>query len=365
VISGAFRAARFAAILATVSLMGVPTSSGLAEGNNFQRPPMRLSVQNADWNAYKDAFVTSDGRIVDTANGNITHSEGQGYGMLLAVAADDPATFELIWSFTRTEMLIRDDGLVAWKWDPAASPHIADVNNATDGDLLIAYALNIAGERWRKPEYREAAKALSRVIVDDMLVPMNGETYILPGAEGFQDEADPERLIVNPSYWVFPALRNLQRLGGAETLDKTLTTGLNLLQDAQFSARKLPSDWVEIASESVAPAPDLEEVFSYNSIRIPLYLLLAGIERSDLLQPYFDDWVERGNGSLMTVDVSDGTTISTLSDPGYRMLAALVSCAVAGKSIPDDLRSFSPTEYYPSTLHLLGLSVARGRYPEC
>jgi len=365
VISGVFRAARFAVISAMASLIGLPASSSIAEGGAFQRPPMRLSVRNADWKAYKDAFIKSDGRIVDTANGDITHSEGQGYGLLLAVAADDPATFELIWSFTRTEMLLRDDGLVAWKWDPAADPHIADVNNATDGDLLIAYALNSAGERWNRPEYRDAAAALSLVIVDDMLVPMNGETYILPGAEGFRGDDEPDRLITNPSYWVFPALRNLQRLGSAEALDKTIKTGLSLLRDAQFSDRKLPSDWVEVASESVMPAPDLPEEFGYNSIRIPLYLLLAGIERRELLQPYFNDWVERGNGSPMTVDVSDGTTITTLSDPGYRMLAALVACAVTGQAIPGDLRSFSPTEYYPSTLHLLGLSVARGRFPEC
>ncbi len=31
------------------------------------------------WRQYKERFVTSDGRVVDNANGGISHSEGQGY----------------------------------------------------------------------------------------------------------------------------------------------------------------------------------------------------------------------------------------------------------------------------------------------
>ncbi|MEG9529489.1 MAG: glycosyl hydrolase family 8, partial [Hyphomicrobiales bacterium] len=41
------------------------------------------------WRAYRSRFITDQGRVVDTANGQISHSEGQGYGMLLAVAAGD------------------------------------------------------------------------------------------------------------------------------------------------------------------------------------------------------------------------------------------------------------------------------------
>ena len=34
----------------------------------------------AEWQAFKTRFVSADGRVIDTGNGNITHSEGQGYG---------------------------------------------------------------------------------------------------------------------------------------------------------------------------------------------------------------------------------------------------------------------------------------------
>lgn len=61
------------------------------------------SVSPEAWSTYKGAFLDSGGRIIDTGNGNISHSEGQGYGMWLAVLADNLSDFELIWSFTRTE----------------------------------------------------------------------------------------------------------------------------------------------------------------------------------------------------------------------------------------------------------------------
>ncbi|PJN92696.1 endoglucanase, partial [Amaricoccus sp. HAR-UPW-R2A-40] len=33
--------------------------------------------------------------------------------------------------------------------------------------------------------------------------------------------------------------------------------------------------------------------------------------------------------------------------------------------LPADLRSFAPTNYYPSTLHLLALAHAREAMPQC
>ena len=40
----------------------------------------------------------------------------------------------------------------------------ADGNNATDGDLLIAYALAKAGEVWQEPRYTTEAQKLAKAI---------------------------------------------------------------------------------------------------------------------------------------------------------------------------------------------------------
>jgi len=49
-----------------------------------------------NWERFKTRFISAEGRVIDTGNGHISHSEGQGVGMLLAVAHDDQTTFENI-----------------------------------------------------------------------------------------------------------------------------------------------------------------------------------------------------------------------------------------------------------------------------
>ena len=124
------------------------------------------SITSDEWTAYKDKFIEPSGRIVDTANSNISHSEGQGYGLLLAYLAENRGDFDTIWAFTRAEMLLRDDGLAVWKWDPAVTPHVTDTNNATDGDLLIAYAVALAGRDWRRPDLLAAATTIASALAE-------------------------------------------------------------------------------------------------------------------------------------------------------------------------------------------------------
>ena len=65
------------------------------------------------WRQYKDRFLTSEGRIVDNANGGISHSEGQGYAMLIAERLNDRPTFEAIWQWTQSNLLVRGDSLAS------------------------------------------------------------------------------------------------------------------------------------------------------------------------------------------------------------------------------------------------------------
>ena len=79
--------------------------------------PLAGTLRDATaWTAWKARFVTDAGRVVDTGNQGISHSEGQGFGMLLAVAANDRPTFERIWGWTRANRMVRDDQLLAWRW---------------------------------------------------------------------------------------------------------------------------------------------------------------------------------------------------------------------------------------------------------
>ena len=68
------------------------------------------------WQYFKDQFISDDGRVIDTQQQQISHSEGQGYGMLLAVKFNDQATFKKLWRWSQDNLQIRKDRLFAWKF---------------------------------------------------------------------------------------------------------------------------------------------------------------------------------------------------------------------------------------------------------
>ena len=131
----------------------------------------------------------------------------------------------------------------------------------------------------------------------------------------------------------------------------------------QMGPSKLPPDWVSLKAKP-APAEGFPQEFGYNAVRIPLYLMRAGTMDRATLQPFLDNMTDE-QGRVLIVDIASGSTKQALDDAGYRIIPALIRCVLDGQSLPEDLRDFSPTDYYPSTLHLLGLSFARARHPEC
>jgi len=317
------------------------------------------AVPAADWSAYEAKFVREDGRVVDDGNGGVSHSESQGYGLLLAYLAGDRASFERIWTFTRLELLIRDDGLAAWKWDPAASPHVTDINNATDGDILIAYSLGLAGASWKKPGYTAAARKLATAIAAKAVKRASKRLLLMPGVDGFTRDDRPDGPVVNASYWVFEAFPVLSNLAPGTDWADVSAQGLSII-DGFAKAGKVAPDWTSLRA-SPAPAAGFDAVSGYNALRIPLYLLRAGLGERERLAPWQRAWA-RGPG---IVAFATGQMTALLPEPGYRMLKASVDCAVDGAPIPEDLRRFEPSLYYPSTLHLLAQALVAERYPRC
>tara|TARA_A100001391_G_scaffold161709_1_gene120679 strand:+ start:8329 stop:9411 length:1083 start_codon:yes stop_codon:yes gene_type:complete len=328
-----------------------------------QDTPMPLSFIHADeWQAYQDAYVREDGRVVDVFNNNISHSESQGYGMLLAVLAQDRAAFERIWSFTRTELIIRDDGLAAWRWDPAAEPHITDINNATDGDILIAYALALAGRGWGVSDYVQRATEIVRTVGQTLLTEANGLTVILPGVEGFSAAAREDGPVVNPSYWVFEAFPVLAELTPEIDWMSAHNDGLALL-DILTADGMPPADWVSLAAEVPTPAADFPPQFGYNNVRVPLYVIRAGLENTDLLEAL--GMIFDADYAPAIIDVTTGERLEPMGEAGYRIIGAARACVLYGSPIPTELRAFAPQSYYGATMHLLTLSYLRQRHNEC
>lgn len=328
-----------------------------------QAAPLDPLIAADDWQAYKDRFLDRGGRIIDGANGDISHSEGQGYGLLLSVLADSQPDFELIWAFTRTELLLRDDGLVAWKWSSGARPHVTDINNATDGDILIAYALGLAGQRWNRADYLRAGAGIARAILKHAVVEHAGRTLLLPGASGFTAGERKDGPVINPSYWIFEAFPVLEQLAPSPEWQKLRSDGLALMKSLRFGPRQLPADWVSMASRPV-PAAGFPAEFGYNALRIPLYLVRGGVSDRELMAQFQHGMADPAGG-IALVDLLSGAAKKRLNDPGYRIVNYILACVMNRSKLPADVKEFKPTLYYPSTLHLLGLSYVAARQPEC
>jgi endoglucanase len=244
-----------------------------------QSPALVGMLREAEaWAAYKAKFVTEAGRVVDTANGLISHSEGQGYGLLLAVAAGDRASFERIWGWTRANLAVRDDALFAWRWEPDHRPAVADLNDSADGDILVAWALAEAAEAWSEDAYRVASRRIA-VEVGRKLVLWKAPDgpVLLPAVAGFAAEDRSDGPVVSLSYYIFPAFARLGLAAPEFDWERLSRSGLRLIEASRFGEHDLPVDWISLAGGKPHAADGFAPNFAYNSIRIPLYLAWGGI----------------------------------------------------------------------------------------
>jgi len=243
-----------------------------------------VPAQEAIWTTFKEKFMTNEGRVVDDANNDVSHSESQGYGLILSEANKDRVAFERIWHWTEQNLRKRNDHLFAWRWvNNSPEGHVPDTNNATDGDLLIAWGLARGASAWADAGLRDSARDIARDVRQEMLRPSRYGPVLLPGEYGF-DRSDG--VIINLSYWVFPAFRDLAKIDPSPDWQLLEQSGLKLVEAVRFSPWRLPPDWVLLASDSMKLPDGFEPVFGYNAVRVPLYLAWAGIEPAEYYAPF-------------------------------------------------------------------------------
>lgn len=229
-----------------------------------------------DWEAYKKRFVSPDGRVVDFLQGQISHSEGQGYGLLLAILQDDPKAFSLLWSWARDNLRMRKgDSLHAWKWGqrPNGQWAVLDYNNATDGDILIAWALLKGAGKWNNGVYRGQAREIVKAVRENLVVQRRGKLLVLPGYYGFVLK---EGEVLNPSYLIFPAFREFAGVEEAQFWKKVCEDSLEVLKKSAFGRLGLPADWILVKESGTSIYQERSRFFGYEAVRILLYLAWDG-----------------------------------------------------------------------------------------
>lgn len=316
------------------------------------------------WLAYKARFVATTGRVVDTGNARISHSEGQGWGMLLAQAYDDRPTFLKMWKWTDASLGGEGTSLHPWRWVPESGTAVPDPNNASDGDILIAWALDRAGRRWGAPEMVEAARVIAVEIGRDLITSKGGRTVLLPGRIGFIDDRG---VVVNLSYYVFPAFDSLARLAPGPNWRRLRQDGLDLIDDARFGRWGLPPDWLRLTPAGrIEPAAGWPARFGYDAIRIPLYLIWSGLGKPERLAAFRAFWRQYRNERKQPswTDFSDNKVAPYPASAGFTAVAELVEAVLTAAPPANATAMISDAnDYYSSSLVLLaGIAACEERH---
>ena len=110
-----------------------PATADASTDASTQPPDPQLATTS-----FLSGYVTGDGRVLRTDQGNDIVSEGQAYGMLIAELAGRDDLARTIWQWTASH-LRRGDGLLAFHADE--NGNVLDESSAADADILTAYAL--------------------------------------------------------------------------------------------------------------------------------------------------------------------------------------------------------------------------------
>lgn len=326
-------------LLGTMAAAGV---AGFVPGR-----PARAQRAGA-WEAWKARFLAPDGRVIDQLQDGASHSEGQGYGMLIAQAFGDRSAFAAMDGWAARVLDIRGDGLMAWRWQPGATPAVADRATATDGDLFRAWAL-LRAERqsgWAEAAGRAGriAEALAaRCLAPDPRAP--AEPLLAPAAESPRDS---QGVLFNPSYVMSRALRELGAAFDSPALIRAADHGETVLRE--LTEGGLVPDWTLVTPAGFRAAEGYSTHHGYDALRVALYLVWSG--RRDHPAVAARAQLPAAEGGVPTVVQRDGTVLTRSSYPGYAALNALVTCRPQ-PSTP------SEEPYYPATLGLMAEIAAR------
>lgn len=357
----------FAALLVTACGVASAAAPEAAGKRSFDIADNR-SVTTKAWKLYKTRFMAADGRIIDTFTG-VSHSESQGTGLILSAMAGDRSGFDRIWRWTDAA-LRRDDGLFSWRFDPAAADPVADPNNATDGDLMIAWGLLLADRAWPDAGYRVEARRIAAAIAGGLVRSVHGgELVLLPGMDGFEREG---ALIVNPSYYVLPALRDLASAFDLEPLDEVANGFPGLLALSRWGDSRLPLDWVSVGPEGAVPAAEWPARFGYEAIRVPLYLAWDASLPLDLATGLCSVASAQTHGGMPGwVDLETGAVAPYQGSVGHRSILALAAadCGEAWRDFASDYGSSDwrlavleeEDDYYAASLVALSLLAEQHR----
>ncbi len=269
---------------------------------------MSISL-HASWSEYKALFIAEDGRVIDRVNSDITHSESIGYAMYLALQHNDLESFKKIHLWYTNNLTKNEFGLLSWKWgkEKDGTWGTLDMNNASDGDLWIAYDNILMYEKTQNDSYKKEAMTLIKNIKKHLVIEQAGSLYLLPGKKGFEHK---DSIVINLSYYLFFIFDKFRKYDKDAIWEQLQKDGIALLYKARFTPLQLNPDWVSINKHNSKVTLAKNASFGFDAIRIPYNILKSEIKEKDkLLQPYqnYVDAMKKSGAIFGVSDLKNGT----------------------------------------------------------
>ena len=338
----------------TFGAVASPTPALAAATAPTASSPLETRAAIAEWAAFRARFIQPDGRVVDTGNEGVSHSESQAYGLLLSVGHNDRGTFERILGWSRGVLGVRDDYLMAWRYRHGASSPVDDLNNATDGDLMFAWALARAHDRWGVPEHLALSRTIARDMLRVLMARAGSHRFLLPGSVGF---FHGDRIVLNPSYHVVPALRRMASVLPDPSWDAVIAGGDVILEASRRGQWRLPPDWAQIDREGriIKPSSSNPARFGYDAVRVPLNLIWSGRDQDPTVLDIAGFWSNPPLGRAPGwVDLRNNAMSPEPASDGHRAISAITVAAAAGwRSMPWIPSATRAHDYYSASLTML------------
>ena len=247
-------------------------STGHLKNQIYQQWSKNYVVQQKD-----KAYV----KTTNDRKKNVVLSESQGYGMVTAVEAAKQGyasqkDFERLYNYYLAHRM-KNTQLMSWRQTVKNGVVTAETNNATDGDLYIAYALIQAAKLW--PQKADAYHTQARAILKDILTyNYNSTTGVLTVGNWATSDSKYYRLMRTSD--VLPAqFQAFYKLTGNAQWLKIKSNMLSKLElmSAKSKTGLLPDFlWVEAdtvrAAEKKAVASKYDGDYYYNACRLPYNL---------------------------------------------------------------------------------------------
>jgi endoglucanase len=350
------------------------------------------------YDAWKAEYVTEScgaGRYVvqtSVGSGNLTVSEGHGYGMMLAalMAGHDPdaqTMFDGMVAYFLEHPTATHDHLMSWNQNTSCS-NVQGNDSATDGDLDIAFALLLADKQWGscgRIDYLSEALAVLEDVLDGEVDA--AQTYTLLGDWVTAGEAPYDTATRASDFMVDHFFSFASATGSSVWIDlcNSVYGILGSVRSSYSASTGLVPDFIVNAATTPAPAaPGFLEgatdgMYSYNACRVPWRLatdyVTNGDSRAKTALDVLNAWIRTktgnepsaiGAGYELDGDAIAGTDYVSLAFTAPFGAGAIVNST--NQAWLNDVwdfvvsRPISSEGYYENTLKLLSMIVISGNW---